>query len=136
MKIRKFVPLIFVICILFSLTACKNNEKTSETPTDITKNFFSAFETSDYETMKDFCTEECIQSYFHDNDVDGMISAKLTEIGDEELTDDNTVSILVSVEMETAEVSALYPETETSFYVKLVQDDNSSWLIDSFPTGK
>lgn len=86
--------------------------------------------------MKNLCTEECIQSYFHDNDVDGMICAKLMEIGEEELNDDNTVSILVSVEMETAETSALYPETKTAFYIKLVQGDNSSWLINSFPTGR
>jgi hypothetical protein len=37
--------------------------------------------------------------------------------------------------METAITSALYPETETSFYVVLKEQSDESWLIDSFVAG-
>lgn len=37
--------------------------------------------------------------------------------------------------METAPVSALYPETETSFYIELLRDENDAWRINSFFTG-
>ena len=41
----------------------------------------------------------------------------------------------VSVEMETAETSALYPETQTSFYVELIRNNDDLWLIEGFFTG-
>ena len=105
------------------------------TPTEVTKNFFSAFASSDYEAMKSFCTDSCVQAYFHDGDVNGMVWAKLIETGKEKIADDRIVHILATVEMETAPVSALYPETETSFYVELLRDENDAWRINSFFTG-
>ncbi|MEG2138998.1 MAG: hypothetical protein RRY64_10110, partial [Oscillospiraceae bacterium] len=77
----------------------------------------------------------CIEYYFHDGDVDGMVWAKLTESGEERIVDDHMINLFVTVEMETAKTSALYPETETSFYVELIQNDTGSWLINGFPTG-
>ncbi|MEG2380337.1 MAG: hypothetical protein RSB38_01430 [Oscillospiraceae bacterium] len=131
----KILSLIVVICMVFSLTACKDSEKLSNTPTDVTERFFSAFESSDYATMKTYCTENCIEYYFHDGDVNGMVWAKLTESGEEKIVDDHMINLFVTVEMETAKTSALYPETETSFYVELIQNDTGSWLINGFPTG-
>ena len=136
MYMRKLFLVIFAICMVFTLTACKDTKKPSSTPTDVIESFFSAFESSDYKTMKTYCTEKCIEYYFHDGDVDGMVWAKLTESGEEEIVDDHNIYILVTVEMETAKTSALYPETETSFYVELIQNNDGSWLINGFPTGK
>jgi len=135
MNMKKFLLVIF-ICMVSTLTACKDTKNPSSTPTEVTESFFSAFESSDYTTMKTYCTEKCIEYYFHDGDVDGMVWAKLTEIGEEEIADDSIINVFVTVEMETAKTSALYPETETSFYVELIQNDNGSWLINGFPTGK
>jgi ABC-type oligopeptide transport system substrate-binding subunit len=132
---RKIFLLIILVCAVFGLTACKEAKEQSDTPTEVTEHFFSAFETSDYEKMKAYCTENCIDLYFHEGDVNGMVRAKAQEIGEEETENDQAVYVFVTVEMETAKTSALYPETETSFYVKLIQKDGS-WLIDSFPTGK
>ena len=100
------------------------------------ENFFSAFEKADYESMQTFCTEECVDRYFHEGDVFGMVWAKATEIGDIEYRQNNKeCGIFVTVEMETAITSALYPETETSFYVVLKVQSDESWLIDSFVAG-
>lgn len=126
----KFLLVILAVCIALSLTACKD----SSTPTDVTEHFFSAFESSDYASMKTYCTEKCIEYYFHDGDANGMVWAKLIERGEEEIVDDHICSVFVTVEMEAAKTSALYPETVTSFYVELIQN-NGSWLINGFPTG-
>ena len=132
---RKKISLIAsVLCIIFSLTACKDAENDPITPTDVVENFFSAFESSDYKTMEKYCAESCIETYFHDGNVDGMVWAKIKERGEEEKVNTDVVRIFVTVEMETAETSALYPETETSFYVELVYHDRL-WLINGFPTG-
>lgn len=136
MKKGKILSFIFTICMLFGLTACKNTDESARTPSDMTEDFFTAFESSDYETMKTYCTETCIEAYFHDGDVNGMVWAKLEEIGEEEIADDRICVVPVTVEMETAKTSALYPETKTSFYVELIQNDNGSWLINGFPTGR
>ncbi|MEG2687422.1 MAG: hypothetical protein RR954_09955 [Christensenellaceae bacterium] len=131
----KILSLIVTICMVVSLTACKDKENRSNTPADVTECFFSAFESSDYAAMKTYCTENCIEYYFHDGDVNGMVWAKLTESGEERIVDDHMINLFVTVEMETAKTSALYPETETSFYVELIQNDTGSWLINGFPTG-
>lgn len=131
MNKRKILPILLAICMVSGLTACKD----ANTPTDVTEHFFSAFAASDYAAMKTYCTETCIAYYFHDGDVNGMVWAKPTQIGEEEIADDHIVHIFVTVEMETANTSALYPETETSFYVELIQSGNGSWLINGFPTG-
>ncbi|WP_097014025.1 hypothetical protein [Anaerocolumna aminovalerica] len=81
--------LLIIVCILGLLTgliACKNNSSdvgdnnnlsNSEAavigPVEIIKSFFTAFEKADYESMKIYCTEKCINTYFHGDDVFGMI---------------------------------------------------------------
>lgn len=135
MNKKKILLLVLAICMVFSMSACKDAKSSLSTPTDVTKKFFSAFESSDYTTMKAYCTEKCVEYYFHDGDVDGMVWAKLIESGEEEIVDDHIINIFVTVEMETAKTSALYPETETSFYVELIQNDTGAWLINGFPTG-
>lgn len=135
MNKRKILLIIFSICTAFALTACKDTEKALSKPIDVVESFFTAFESSDYEAMKTYCTEGCIESYFHDGDVDGMVWAKLTQSGEIVKEEDNIIYIFVTVEIEPAKISSLYPDTNTSFYVELVQNENGSWLINGFPTG-
>lgn len=134
MKRKNVLLIVFVLCIAFCLTACQDIENDEVKPVDIVEEFFQAFEISDYQTMKKYCTESCIETYFHEGDVDGMVWAKLAEDAKEEPVDDRVTKVFVTVEMETAETSALYPETETSFYVEFIRS-NGSWLINRFPTG-
>ena len=95
---------------------------------------FRAFAEADYETMKTYCTQSCVENYFHGGDVDGMVWASLTALG-EETAAGEWVYLLASVEVETIPNSALYPDTRTAFYLELVQEDGA-WRINSFPTGK
>lgn len=101
----------------------------------VVEQFFAAFETSDYETMKGLCTETCVATYFHDGDVFGMVSAKAVEIGKGSFKEDDRCGIFVTVEMEPSESSALYPETSTSFYVELERFGVDPWRVSRFYTG-
>ena len=68
-NIKKIFTLLISLMVIVSLSACNNSESDSDiselSPSDITEEFFSAFESSDYETMKSYCTESCIEDYFH-----------------------------------------------------------------------
>ncbi|MGE4548128.1 MAG: hypothetical protein AB7C89_01115 [Intestinibacillus sp.] len=139
-----------VLCLC--LAACTTNSKDGGTdsagnisgpeetilqPREVAEKFFEGFEQADYPSMESYCTSECISAYFHDADVFGMVWARAThleETADKALADDER-KVFVDVEMETAQTSALYPETETSFYVILKQQNDRSWLIDQFVTG-
>ncbi len=104
-----------------------------ETPKEVTEVFFRAFAEADYETMKTYCTQSCVENYFHGGDVNGMVWASLTALG-EETAAGEWVYLLASVEMETIPNSALYSDTRTAFYLELVQEDGA-WRINGFPTG-
>lgn len=139
-NIKKVLIVLISLVVILNVSACNNSEIDSDisqlSESDITKQFFSAFESSDYETMKLYCTESCVEEYFHDDNVFGMIWAKAINIGKDPVVSNNgKYNILVDVEMETAETSALYPDTETSFYLVLEKLENSSFLIDGFVTG-
>lgn len=151
-KRLKGILLLLILCLLFvacgksqdnnsnSVNDIKANvqlENTKKSITEIAENFFAAFENSDYESMKTLCTQDCIDTYFHDGDVFGMVWAKATKIGDEIRTlSENEYSVFVDVEMKPSEVSAFSPkDTNTSFYVVIKKQDAGGWLIDKFTTG-
>jgi hypothetical protein len=149
MKNLMIIPLTLFICL--TLIACNNSSNSSEAggndniytpgetimePIEVVENFFYAFEKADYESMQTSCSQECINIYFHDGDVFGMVWAKVTKV--EETTEnlkEDEIRVFVDVEMKTAETSALYGETETSFYVVLKKQSDGSWLVDKFVTG-
>ena len=93
--------------------------------------FFEAFAESDYEAMKAFCTESCIEDYFHDGDVNGMIRANITETENARFKE-GRFYYLVTVEIEASEDSEFAGETTASFYVILVQDEEENWFINKF----
>lgn len=142
-----------IVCILsffICLSACgeqnhsasygsNNSANISETshaqPLEITEKFFDAFEQGDYALMKTYCTKECIDSYFQEGSVSGMIWCRAVKLEEQESSIENESIIAVDVEMETAKTSVLYGESETSFYVVLNKTDDGSWAINKFPTG-
>lgn len=125
---------IFCLTLLCALlTACQSGEQAENPPEDTVQAFFAAFEAADYQSMQNYCTEDCVDTYFHDGDVFGMVWAKAENI--QKQTIEEGEGFLVDVQMETAPTSALYPETETSFYVWLTQNASGDWLVDSFTTG-
>ena len=120
-----------LLCVL--LAACQSGGQAETSPEDTVQAFFAAFETADYQSMQNYCTEDCVDTYFHDGDVFGMVWAKAENIQKQTIEDKE--GFLVAVQMETAPTSALYPETEASFYVWLTQNASGDWLVDSFTTG-
>ena len=64
-----------------------------------------------------------------------MIRAKLTALEETEQSENQICNLFVTVEMETAETSALYPDMETSFYIRLTESADGLWQIDEFFTG-
>ncbi len=128
------------------ITAQFNNAKQSQQETEFMKkpeytaaNFFTAFENSDFEAMKKYCTNNCIDTYFKEGAVFGMKKASLESLEIDPLEyakSSNDFNILVSVHMEPAKISVFSPDqTQTSFYVCLVRQPDDRYLIDSFVTG-
>lgn len=133
---KRVVGLFISVSIAMCFNACSKAESASTK--EVVTGFFAAFENSNYEAMKEFCTDECIETYFHEADVDGMKWAKATQIDD--VYDKNTMeadmyAFHVNVQMETSQNSAQYGEKQTSFFVVLKQDEEGSWKINSFMTG-
>lgn len=103
---------------------------------DVLEGFFEAFAVGDFETMKTYCSGDFIVNYFHQNDVLGMAWAKATAIGEGTVIfNGSQYLILVNVQMETTPESALYGETQTSFYLGVKETQKNVWKIDSFATG-
>lgn len=137
-KMRKLVMLLLVLITIISFTACDDDtsDVTVAEPIEVVEDFFSAFEDANYEKMKEFCTQESIDLYFHDGDVFGMWWAKATNYEEvKENLNDGERGVFVTVEMETVEMSALHGQTETAFYVILEEQGDGTWLIDRFVTG-
>lgn len=137
---KKILIILITFAVIVSLSACNKSGSDSDisqlSPAEITEGFFSAFENSDYETMKSYCTESCIEDYFHGDNVFGMIWAKAINIEkDPIISEDDKYNIFVNVEMKTSKNSSLYPDTSTSFHVVLEKLENGSFLIDGFVTG-
>lgn len=103
-------------------------------PEDTVSRFFQAFAAADYETMKRECTQSCVDTYFHEADVFGVVWAEAQTIGTGASMDDGRYKVPVDVKMETAETSALYPATQTTFFVVLTQQEGD-WRVDEFVTG-
>lgn len=147
-KIFVTVSLLLIMCLAFGVykknidhnSFESNNTQLEDTlisPIEIVENFFNDFENADYEGMKTLCTPDCINIYFHDGDVFGMVWAKATSIGGEiRVSSETEYSVFVDVEMKPSEISTYSPkETGTSFYVVLKKQDDGRWLIDKFTTG-
>lgn len=108
-------------------------------PETVVAEFFKAFSRQDFETMKSYCTEECVSGFWGDGYVFGMTSAKLEnmEIDPMEYAkSSNGFNILVTVSMTPAENSVYDPaQTSATFYVCLLRQADGRYFIDEFATG-
>lgn len=129
--------------ITFSVTDALETEKDLREMSDPIRTvelFFKAFYNQDFEKMKRYCTQSCVDNFFGDDYVFGMKKATLQSID----TVDNLAergftngewAALVNVTMMPTENSVFDPnQTETSFYMILKQQDGR-YLIDEFATG-
>lgn len=114
-----------------------NTSESTKEIIEIVQKFFNAFETADYKSMKTLCTQNCIEKYFNDDGVFGMISAKATKLEDDIRTlSDKEYRVFVDVEMKPSKISTFSSkETSTSFYLIVEKQDDESWLINNLTTG-
>lgn len=103
--------------------------------------FFNAFSSSDFEKMKIYCTQSCIDDFFGDGYVFGMKQAEVTDM-DMQISDaeyakpSNDFNIYVTVNMTPHEDSVFdSAQTSTSFYICLLRQPDGRYLINEFATG-
>lgn len=98
--------------------------------------FFEAFADADYETMKTYCTDDCVEDNFCADSVYGMQTAKLTSIGAEALSHDgDDCDIPVTVALTPTANSRFAGQTQATFFVEL-ELEHGVWLIDEFDHAK
>ena len=129
--------------ITFSVTDALETEKDLREMSDPIRTvelFFKAFYNQDFENMKRYCTQNCVDNFFGDNYVFGMKKATPLSIGtvdnlaEKGYTDGEWIA-QPKVKMIPAENSVFDPnQTEISFYLILKQQDGR-YLIDEFATG-
>ncbi len=111
----------------------------SGTPPEVVSQFFHLFEQSDFESMKQYCTQACISRFSGDGFVFGMTKAALTDLQIDPLEytkSSNDFVVFVSVDMTPHEFSVFSPgQTATSFYLILQRQPDGRYLIDEFATG-
>lgn len=111
-------------------------ENTGTGPTAVVTAFFEAFADADYETMKTYCTADCVQDDFRSDGVYGMERASATSIGAEELSrDGDDCDIQVTVELTPTANSRFAGQTQATFFVEL-ELEHGVWLIDDFDRTK
>ena len=129
--------------ITFSVTDALETEKDLREMSDPIRTvelFFKAFYNKDFEKMKRYCTQSCVDNFFGDDYVFGMKKATPLSIGtvdnlaEKGYTDGEWIA-QPKVKMIPAENSVFDPnQTEISFYLILKQQDGR-YLIDEFATG-
>lgn len=129
--------------ITVSMTDALETEKEFGEMTDpfrTTELFFKAFYNQDFEKMKRYCTQNCIDNFFGDDYVFGMKKAMplsiatVNNLAEKGFTDGEWIA-QPKVKMIPDENSVFDPnQTETSFYMILKQQ-NGRYLIDEFATG-
>ena len=129
--------------ITFSVTDALETEKDLREMSDPIRTvelFFKAFYNQDFEKMKRYCTQSCVDNFFGDDYVFGMKKAMplsiatVDNLAEKGFTDGEWIA-QTKVKMIPAENSVFDPnQTETSFYLILKQQ-NGRYLIDEFATG-
>ncbi len=129
--------------ITVSVTDAFETEKEFGEMTDpfrTTELFFAAFYQQDFEKMKRYCTQNCVDNFFGDDYVLGMKKATPLSIGtvdhlaEKGFTNGEWIA-QPEVKLIPAENSVFDPnQTKTSFYMILKQQ-NGRYLIDEFATG-
>lgn len=129
--------------ITFSVTDALETEKDLREMSDPIRTvelFFKAFYNQDFEKMKRYCTQNCIDNFFGDNYVFGMKKATplsiatVDNLAEKGYTNGEWIA-QPEVKMIPAENSVFDPnQTKTSFYMILKQQ-NGIYLIDEFATG-
>lgn len=132
------LSVVLIFLLLLSLFSKKvNPEITSyRGPEEVIEDFFKYFAIQDYEGMKQFCTTECVENFFHDGDVFGYEKAELISCqkNDNIITQDDEYWFLVYLEIIPSPKSSIYP-SETAYIDIVLENIDNKWFITRFETG-
>lgn len=123
-----------VVCCIFSicLLTDPNKKAMPDNANNTMLRFFAYFEEANYTAMAELCTKECQDSYFHEEDVFGYKRAAVLNYSEEKIGV-NTYKYQINVQVEATPQSAIYPSTETTFSVYVVNQDGK-WYVSGFST--
>lgn len=115
------------------------NSNERKEPQSLIIAFFRAFENGNFALMRNYCTSNCVGTYFNGDNVFGIKKASLVEMrlapsDDPETSDD--IHARVTVKMIPSEKSVFDPkEPSASFYMVLKVQQDGKYLINSFESG-
>lgn len=108
-------------------------------PLDTAISFFGAFWQREFDAMKEYCTDACVEGFFGDGFVFGMTQAMLYDYTIDPMEyakSSNDFVINVTVDMVLHPGSVYAPDqTRASFYLILLRQPDGRYLIDEFATG-
>lgn len=126
---------------LVNITGKDSLTETADTPESVIENFFKCFSKGDFETMKKYCTANCIDSFFGNGFVFGMERAelkkltRLTGLLPAETYDENTAAFEIKAFIKASPQAVFGDISEHSFFMVCKKQTNGKYLIDSFATG-
>lgn len=122
----------------FEIGLQKDSEKMT-TPYGTVELLFKAFHKLDFEKMKGYCTENCVDKFFEDSCVFGMKNASIKSMSyaNGSLETSDRAFIEVSLYKIEFDGNSVFSEgrNPTSFYLILQRQDDGRYLIDEFATG-
>lgn len=116
-----------------------NEPAENNRPLDTVTAFFGAFSQREFDAMKEYCTDACVEGFFGDGFVFGMTQAMLYDYTIDPMEyakSSNDFVINVTVDMVPHPGSVYAPDqTRASFYLILLRQPDGRYLIDEFATG-
>ena len=128
------------VFIIAGLSACVNPMNPASKAKDVLTSYFSEFEKAEYESMKQYCTNEFVENYFHVNDghelgVFDSKKAKILAFTDREIDtgDENTLAFEIMIEKELMDEVAKFDgdgQIQKDYPVYLLEKQaDGNWLI-------
>ena len=137
---KRIISAILFVFIIAGLSACVNPMNPASKAKDVLTSYFSEFEKAEYESMKQYCTDEFVQNYFHGNDghefgVFDSKKAKILAFTDREIDTGNedTLAFEIMIEKELMDEVAKFDgdgQIQKDYPVYLLEKQaDGNWLI-------
>lgn len=137
---KRIISAILFVFIIAGLSACVNPMNPASKAKDVLTSYFSEFEKAEYESMKQYCTDEFVKNYFHGNDghefgVFDSKKAKILAFTDREIDTGNedTLAFEIMIEKELMDEVAKFDgdgQIQKDYPVYLLEKQpDGNWLI-------
>lgn len=132
--LTKCLAVLTALVLAVSLVGCDKKKADAKAAQKALNAYFKAYETADYEKMKPYCSQEFVETYFHEGDVFGNEWAKIQKCSlDGRETEDGTLVFFVQVTEKPVEGAALYdpeePEQTDFLYFVMEKEADGKWRV-------